>query len=337
MQRRSATLEGFKIIFRRPSCAFAEIAWRWSLGFSGAILATFALIEYLNTLPVTADDQLLFRSRQPALIGRALQHILHGSGGRLAEAAFVLAAAYAVAWIFIGSIGRDITLRALLADLRGAASDIGDRTSLRLVSLMGLHATRIATLLSALVAAIAAVTLVSAASSARHPSTLAAVLITVFIVAVPACLLANWVLSLASIFVVSETKSAFGAILAAAVLCRDHFFGILAASFWFGLARLTFFFILVIAVTFALALFAVLPPVLVVLIVFLLALCYFAVADCLYIGRLAAYFSIADGQDIIAAQPSSPEPHVFIPSTPRILEPRGIDPDELILSDLAQT
>src|SRR5271154_2788882 len=98
MKQRSPTLEGFKAIFRQPSFGLAEIAWRWSLGFAGVSLLGLAFIEYLDTLPVTTEDSFLLRTGQPVLIGRAFQHILHGSGLRLAEAGGVLGMAFAVAW-----------------------------------------------------------------------------------------------------------------------------------------------------------------------------------------------------------------------------------------------
>ncbi len=80
---RSPTLEGFRTIFRQPSLALAEIAWRWSFGAAGVVLLTLGFVEYLDTLPVSPEDVFLFRTRQPVLMGRALQHVR--AGQRLAD------------------------------------------------------------------------------------------------------------------------------------------------------------------------------------------------------------------------------------------------------------
>ena len=89
--KRSPTLEGFKAIFGQPSFALAEIAWRWSLGFGGFALLTLALVEYFDTLPVTAADMILLHTGQPLLMGRAFEHVLHGSALRIVETARIRA------------------------------------------------------------------------------------------------------------------------------------------------------------------------------------------------------------------------------------------------------
>ena len=68
MKQRSPTLEGFQIMFRVPLLGLAEIAWRWSFGLAAAAVLLFSLREYLDTLPVTAGDMLLLRTRQPVLM-----------------------------------------------------------------------------------------------------------------------------------------------------------------------------------------------------------------------------------------------------------------------------
>src|ERR1700683_2357347 len=115
---RSPTLEGFRAIFRRPSLGFAEIAWRWSFGATTALLITLSCFEYLDTLPVTRGDLILFRTRQPVLISQALGHIVRGSGFRLVETFVVLALALTVGWIFVAALGRAATIKTLVAYFR---------------------------------------------------------------------------------------------------------------------------------------------------------------------------------------------------------------------------
>jgi hypothetical protein len=114
MSRPSPTLEGFRAAFRQPSLALAEIAWRWSVGATACTLLGFSFFEYLNTLPVNSGELLFLRSRQPILISRAIAHILRGRLTRVSLAALLGASALTVLWIFAASLGRAITVRALL-------------------------------------------------------------------------------------------------------------------------------------------------------------------------------------------------------------------------------
>jgi hypothetical protein len=118
MSRPSPTLEGFRAAFRQPSLALAEIAWRWSVGATACTLLGFSFFEYLNTLPVNGGELLFLRSRQPILISRAIAHILRGSLTRVSLAALLGASALTVLWIFAASLGRAITVRALLHHFR---------------------------------------------------------------------------------------------------------------------------------------------------------------------------------------------------------------------------
>jgi hypothetical protein len=70
--------------------------------------------------------------------------------------------------------------------------------------------------------------------------------------------------------------------------------------------------------------------------VLLVALLYFAIVDFLYVGRLAAYVAIVSFPERTLVpptiQPSLPDsgPQYALNPQPRI----GVDPDELILSDV---
>jgi hypothetical protein len=103
MKRRSPTLEGFQVMFRLPSLGLAEIAWRWSFGLALSALLAFSFREYLATLPVTAGELLLLRTRQPGLVLQALARILQGSAPRAATAAVGLTLGLTLAWIMLAS------------------------------------------------------------------------------------------------------------------------------------------------------------------------------------------------------------------------------------------
>src|ERR1700730_17802665 len=118
MKRCSPTLEGFQIMFRLPSLGLAEMAWRWSFGLAVGALLVFSFREYLATLPVTAGEMLLLRSRQPALILQAIARIFHGSAPRAVASALVLMLVLTLAWVVLASLGRAASLKMLFEYFR---------------------------------------------------------------------------------------------------------------------------------------------------------------------------------------------------------------------------
>ena len=84
---------------------------------------------------------------------------------------------------------------------------------------------------------------------------------------------------------------------AAADLCRARTGPVLAVSFWFALAHGTAFFIATSAVAVLLSFLAIVPGAVVFGGVLLVTLVYFAVADFLHVGRLAAYVYIAENPE----------------------------------------
>ena len=97
MKPPSPTLEGFRTISRVPSLGFAEIAWRWSFAVAVGAFLIFGALQFLDTLPVTAGEIALLRTRQPALVARAISHIVRGSAPRALAAAIVIAFCIGVA------------------------------------------------------------------------------------------------------------------------------------------------------------------------------------------------------------------------------------------------
>lgn len=342
MSQVSPTLEGFRAAFRRPALTFAEIAWRWTLGATAWALLLFSFFEYLNTLPVTHADATLLSTRHPALVGRALTHILRGSLNRVVLAALLGALALSLLWIVAASIGRAATVRALLDyfagrrnvadDSSAEASEKADSLSLR--SLVGLHFLRVATVLAALLALVGAAILAGFVSSEAKPQPGLA-----FILFLPlaglifiAWPMLNWVLSLACVFSIRDGEDALGALAAAVTFFRERWGAILAVSTWTGLAHFVAFSIATTAVSLPLSLIQFAPSRLVIACILLVTLAYFAVADWLYIARLAGYVCIAEMPQTLpaaASLPSATSPTGNVAS----LE-TAIDRDEPILSDV---
>lgn len=328
MKRRSPTLEGFKLIFRRPSLGTAEISWRWSFGAGAVALLCFSFLEYLDTLPVSKTDLFLLRTRQPGLISRALSHILAGSGPRFVVASIVLGLTLALGWIVIGSFGRAVTLKGLLSYFW--QEDAAKTFPFRMRALFGLNFLRVGALLAVLVGSVGAMVLGGMASTEKNPSPGLAFLIFLAVTTVAWLVwsVMNWVLSVASIFVVTNNADTLGAIGDAVGLVREHFGAVFAVSTWFGLGHIVAISVASSAVAFPLAFVGVLPGALVFVGVVVVALLYFAVVDLLYLGRLGSYVWIVEGPTI--------EPVVEIVAPPTFSAPpdERIDPDDLILSDL---
>jgi hypothetical protein len=328
MTSRSPTLEGFRAIFRRPSLGFAEIAWRWSFGATAGLLVTLASFEYLDTLLVTHGDLLLLRTRHPLLISQAAGNIVRGSGARLVGAFMVLTLALTAGWILVAALARAATIKAVLTHFREKFELPEQSATWRIDPLLGLNFLRAAATLAAVAGCIAGFVLGGMAS----PSDETAPEITFLIVMIIAGLvwlawsMVNWLLSLAAIFVVANGRDTFGAISDAVDLLRRRSGAVFAVGTSFGVAHTAAFMVASIAAAFPLGLATVLPWPMVLGGLMVVALLYFAVADFLYVGRLAAYVAILELPEapVLSFQPSGPGP------------PPGsnVDPHELILSDV---
>lgn len=337
MPHASPTLEGFRAAFRRPSLTFAEIAWRWAVGASATALFIFYAIEYLDTLPVSGADEILLATRQPVLVSRAIEHILRGSLPRAVFAALVAALALSLFWIVASSFGRLATTRALLDYLRpeaagiGTAAEISDRPGLPqprpIRALIDLNFLRLAVILAAALALVGAGILVSFLSTRTVPRP--GLAFTVFLPLTALILLAgwalNWWLSLATIFAVRDGEPALAALSAAVSCFRQRPGAISAVSTWTGLAHLVAFSIFGTAASFPLAFLQIAPSWLIIAGVIVVTLVYLAVADWLYIARLAGYVFIAEMPDV-ALDPSTDT--LSIPPTDA-----AVDRTETILSD----
>src|SRR5581483_2699891 len=292
MRTLSPTANGFRLIFRRPSISFAEIAWRWSFATAAWFLFGAFLLEYANTLPVDAVDRFLLGTHQPVLIVRALQRIFHGSALRFTESGILLALVLALAWIVLASLGRAATLKAIREDFR-LDGNVADKRSTS--SLVALSFLRAAVMLATVVAIFGATFFVSGVWASTHLSVGGAVRLWLFLLSLVwlAWLVLNWLLATASIFVISEWQSALGAIATTVRWLGNGFFSVITAGFWFSIVHVA------VLVAACFAGFAILGSVqligrgLSLMFLFLIALGYCAIADFLYIGRLSAYVWIA--------------------------------------------
>ena len=335
----SPTVEGFRAAFRRPSLTFAEIAWRWTVGATTAALFIFYCIEYLDTLPVTNADAALLSTRQPALVGKVIAHILRGSLNRAALAALLAALALSQLWVVAASMGRLATVRALLEyfggnnDYRVSAAISRKEKPRPIRALIDLSFLRAALILAMILAFAGAAILVSLVSTKAHPRPGLSVVLFVPL-ALVVCLAGwtlNWWLSLAGIFAVRDGQDALGAISSAVTLFRERVASVLAVSTWTGLAHVVAFSMATTAASLPLALVRVAPSRLVILGIVFIIVGYFAVADWLYMARLAGYVYLAEMPDAaLTTAPdasSAPKGNLFGLDS-------AVDRDEPILSDI---
>jgi len=315
-------------MFRQPSLGLAEVAWRWSFGFTAVVLLLLGVREYLETLSVTNSELFLLRTRQPTLVSEAIARIFHGSAPRVVLALIVLAAGLALLWVWVASVGRSITLYRILAIFRDSSAHPG----LRLGAMAEIHFLRVAISLCAVLAGAAAFLIAARVSTPQDPSPGSVFLIfsmlVLFIGATWSFL--NWLLSLSSIFVITEGRNGLSALSRAVSFLRDHSGAVLATGTWFGVSHVALFLTFSSVVAFPLAFAEILPAATVLGGVLLITLLYFAAADFLYVGRLSALVAILEAPPIVdlPALPVSSEPLA------RLQEESGrVDQDEVILSD----
>jgi hypothetical protein len=343
----SPTLEGLRAAFRRPSLTFAEISWRWTVGATAWALVFYGFFEYLNTLPVSKRDAALLASRQPALVGRAIAHIFRGSLNRAALAALCAGLALSLFWIAAASIGRAVTVRGLLdyfsekfgtelpdSGFKNDAIAEGNDKKGYFPSLIGIHFLRVILVMAALLALLSAAILAGFASSKTNPQPSL-----VFVLFLPAAALIcgiwsmlTWLLSLAGVFAIRDGQDAMGALFAAIDFCQDRTGAVFAVSTWTGLAHLVAFSIATTAASVPLALVQFVPWRIVIAIVAVVTLAYFAIVDWLYMARLAGYTCILEMPAEIASQPLPVPPGGPFQESPLLQQ--TIDRNELILSDL---
>jgi hypothetical protein len=315
--------------------------WRWTVGAVASSLFLFGLVEYLGMLSVNNVDAALLRTRQPLLVANAIRHILRGRLDRAVFTALAGALAVSVLWIIAGSIGRAATIRALLDSfrektVRNASTEIPN-SSASFRSLSGLNFLRVAAVQAAIFSFLGTAILATFASSDANPQPGL-----VFIIFIPLaafiCLVwqaLNWLLSLASIFAVRDGADALAALSAAVALLRERTGSVAAVSTWMGLAHFVAFSAAASAISLPLAFIQVAPARLLIAIVILITLAYFAIVDWLYIARLAAYICIAETPVASISSASVFVPPVAGQHFPQnALTTTTIDRDELILGDI---
>jgi hypothetical protein len=314
---------------------------------------------------VSNADLFYLRSGQPFLMSQAISRIFAGSGLRFVIAVIVLSAALAILWILLASIGRGATVDDLLRYVRERARGVlaarmpeeqilngeavADTASShwRLRSIAGLHFLRAGLGLVATLACFAVVIFAPLVSTREHPHPAIVFLLTLFFLFAVWLIWSSvsWFVSLASIFIVREGDTTFGALASALNFCVDRSGPVVAIGTWFGLTHVVLFFAASSVLAFPLSLAGLLPVGFVITVVAILALVYFAIVDTLYVARLAGYVAILEAPPMaalaFAAQTTLAEMAPIGFSTQQSalsVQPESamVDQEELILSDRSE-
>ena len=282
-----------------PALVLAELGWRWAFGAAAMTISAYALGRVLATTHLSNADLLALRSRTPALVADALTHILHDAWPGLVAVSAILLPSLTVLWILAATLGRAATLQAL-RNLEKAA----------VRSILGLSFLRAALAVAGVLAWLAAfiVARLAAAQVERNsPGVFLLVFLALsFLVSILWSVL-NWYLSVAPVFAVGDGRDSLGAMAEATRAVRSNRRAFSSVSSVFGFLRLFALVMATIAGLMPLALAGTAPSGVVLALMGLVALGYFAFADVLYIARLAAYVKIVEDsrQPLADSHPSS--------------------------------
>ena len=323
MSRFSPTAEGFRLIFRNPLVPLAEIAWRWSCGAAAWFLAVTFLLEYADTLRVSAVDRLLLGTAQPVLILQAVHRIFEGTAFRFTRAGVLLAVAMTLGWILVASIGRAVTIRGLIDEVAGWSQISGIPAAF-----FALNFVRAAVTLAAVIIAIGSGFLASGIWASTHASAGDAVRLwfAVLFLAAIAWSALNWFLSTSAVFAAGGDGT-FQSIASVVRLCVERPIAVVAPGTWFGLIHFGAFLFATGAAFTVMGAAGVIGAGGVLFLEILIALAYSVAVNFLRVARLAAYVRIVYGPAEDAAieklGPVAPESGSS-----------AIDASELILSDM---
>ena len=277
--------QGLRAVMRDPAIFLVEILWRWSFAVLACLLVAGVGMMLLGPLHVGKAWDSAWGSRDPQRMGQLLVAIFLLLGVKVIAITVIgIPLAIALIWAILSALGRFVTVKRLRAGL----------TSLRLRTVLGLQ------LLRGLVSWFALILLLAAtlgeafiATRGTQPDLLLYYLMVMpSVVLIGACwLIVNWYLSLAAIFG-REGQSFRGAVRQARQTVRRQRSDFAGTGFVFLLLRTVILLIAVAICGLASGMAGAAPQSYFVLLV-VVSLAYFAVADFFYMARMAACLALA--------------------------------------------
>jgi len=286
---------GFRIVRENPALLFAEIAWRWAFGAAAWTLVIFTVRTIMAGIDVTQAEVTLARNSDAYLIADAIARVLIQVIPRFVAALAVVIPMLAVVWIVSATVGRVVTLRELLATCSAGFQPAGPPASSRLaIRVALLNLLRALFSVATLLAFSGTVFLVSAQLTPDiSPNVSSALVFGWMCLATVVAVfwgVVNWFLALASIFIVRDGHGVWRSIADSLQFYRHNPLEYSGIATIFGLIRAAALVVALVAGTMMLAAGSVRAVLVASIIV---ALLYFAIADFLYIARLAAYVELA--------------------------------------------
>ena len=311
---------GLRAIRDNPALAFAEIAWRWTFG-AAVYLVLFLTVRAIMAGIDVSSVEIEFAHHSDAVrIADAAARILVQVLPRFVHALAVTVPLLALVWIAAATLGRLATLRALRAPARSAGFQpaVAPASSRLYFSVAAIHALRALFSIAAFIAFFGTIFAISAQTSPDTVSdTLALLVFGWMLFGLLVGMLwsvVNWFLALAPIFVVRDGSSIGRAIAASLAFYRSRSREYLAIASWYGLFRGAALAVAILAGFVVVAAGSVRAGIALSIIV---ALGYFAIADFLYIARLASYVALANtpvpaiaaSAGVTSAVPDLPTPY----------------------------
>ena len=286
--------QGLRSIARDPVIFLVEILWRWSFALLACVLIFAVGLMLLGPLPIGDSWNTAWRSHDPRRIGGMVFIILSLLGMKAVVAAIALPILIALLWSVLSALGRTVTIKRLRASV----------TVLRLRSIMALQLLRAFSAWLSLVLLLAAI-VGEALIATRGPKPDLALY---YLMVMPSVLLIgslwlvfNWYLSLAAVFG-REGQSFWGAFRQTRQTIRLQRSDFAGTGFVFLLFRAAALLVGV-AICGLTSRMAGSAPQAYFTLVMIVCLAYFAIADFLYMSRLAAYLALAAAH----VQPGGPK------------------------------
>jgi len=296
MGGRSPIRHGLGMVFRAPSLWLAEMAWRRSFSLGAGVLIFLCLLQFLDTLAAPQDSGFFPGRNSRRAVFAALAGVFQGSGTTVLKLAVLLVPALIILWVFAAGLGRTVTLKFLVSE-----------SEVRLRSVLGLNLLRALAALILILGCAAAALLAGrfshAISSPANPAASGRVFAGFCLLSgllVCGWAMVDWILTVAGVLTHSR-RGALAALADAARQVRRHTGQFLAANLGFALLRGVAFFTTIFLAVWAMALAAISGWAAAVALV-VVWLLYRAVADFLYVARLAAYMDISGQWSVASGQ-----------------------------------
>jgi hypothetical protein len=286
--------QGLRAVTRDPAIFLVEILWRWSFAVLACMLVAGVGMMLLGPLHVGKAWDTAWGSRDPQRIGQLLVVIVLSLKDKLIIAAIAVPLTVALLWSILAALGRFITVRRLRAGL----------TALRFRSIFALQMLRgLVGWFSFVLFLAALIGEVLIATHGLQPD-----LVLFYLMMMPSVVLisafwltVNWYLSLAAIFG-RDGQSVRGAFRQARQTVRQQRSDFAGTGFVFLLFR-TVILLIAVAICGLTSGMAGTAPQSYFVLLMVVSLVYFAVADFLYMARMAAYLALAAAHVDPAAGP----------------------------------